>query len=121
MENTNVFDYVEIVWNIKNIWDPTKESIEDYIKQWIWRVDSYLKTFIKRRPESKINVIINVEKTSNNMYIWSLGFDFPWVLQDFNVQIDHDTPESWLPQAIALLFDKAKSILSKEVERLHDR
>lgn len=120
MENINIKDHVEIVWNIKNIDSPTKESIQEYVDQCFGRIDSYLKTFIKRRPDSKILVDVNVEKTSNNMYTWSMVFDFHWVFSDFSVQIDNDTPDSGLPQAVATLFDKAKAILAKEVDKLHD-
>lgn len=120
MENINIKDHLDIVRNIKNIDSPTKDSIQQYVDHSFGKIDSYLKTFIKRRPDSKIIIDFNIEKTSNNMYEWSMGFDFHGVLSDFNVQIDSDTPDSWLPQAIATLFDKAKSILSKEVDKLHD-
>ncbi len=120
MENINIKNHIDIVRNIKNINTPTKESIQEYVDQHFGRIDNYLKTFIKRRPDSKIIIDFNIEKTSNHMYQWSMVFDFHGILSDFSVQIDNDTPDSWLPQAIATLFDKAKSILSKEVEKLHD-
>ena len=119
MNNVNVLDRIQIIWYIKNIDEPTKSSIVEYVEHGFWKIDSYLKTVLSKTDESII-LKVYLEKKGTDDYIGSFNFKFPGILDDFTVDIDEDTPEKWIIQVITALFDKGKNVLQKKVEKLHD-
>ncbi len=119
MNNVNVLDRIQIIWDIKNIDEPTKSSIVEYVEHGFWKIDSYLKTVLSKTDESII-LKVYLEKKGTDDYIGSFNFKFPGILDDFTVDIDEDTPEKWIIQVITALFDKGKNVLQKKVEKLHD-
>ena len=119
MNNVNVLDRIQIIWDIKNIDEPTKSSIVEYVEHGFWKIDSYLKTVLSKTDES-IMLKVYLEKKGTDDYIGSFNFKFPGILDDFTVDIDEDTPEKWIIQVITALFDKGKNVLQKKVEKLHD-
>lgn len=114
------FDQINLIRDIKNIDEPTKSSITNYINHGFGKIDWYLKTFTSK-SDAPLTLKIQLEKKSKNNYIGSLFFHFPWVLKDIEVNIDENTPEEWIPQIVADLFDKAKHALGKQVDKLHDK
>ncbi len=117
----DVLERVQIIWDIKNIDEPTKSSIEDYIEHGFGKIDSYLKRIVEK-TEEKILVKVQLEKKGKWNFVWSLFFDFPGGdVKDIKVNIDENTPEEWLPQAVAELFEKTKSALMREIDRAHDK
>ncbi len=119
MNNVSVLDRIQIIWDIKNIDEPTKSSIVEYVEHGFWKIDSYLKTVLSKTDESII-LKVYLEKKGTDDYIGSFNFKFPGILDDFTVDIDEDTPEKWIIQVITALFDKGKNVLQKKVEKLHD-
>ena len=120
MNNSNVLDRIQIIWDIKNIDEPTKESIGEYIDHGFGKIDSYLKTVLGK-TDANIKFKVHLEKKGNDDFIGGFHFNFPGVLEDFNVKIDENTPEKGLMQVVAGLFEKAKNALQKKVEKLHDK
>ena len=97
MNNVNVLDRIQIIWDIKNIDEPTKSSIVEYVEHGFWKIDSYLKTVLSKTDESII-LKVYLEKKGTDDYIGSFNFKFPGILDDFTVDIDEDTPEKWIIQ-----------------------
>lgn len=120
MQRLDYADRIQIIWDIKNIDEPTKSSINDYIYHGFGKIDGYLKSFFEKSNDYLI-IKVQIERKGKWNIIWSLFFDFPWVFKDIEARIDENTPEENLPQAVALLFEKAKNALSKQVDKLHDR
>lgn len=117
----DVLEHVQIIWDIKNIDEPTKSSIEDYIEHGFGKIDSYLKRIIDK-TEDNILVKVQLEKKGKWNFVWSLFFDFPGGdVKDIMVRIDENTPEEGLPHAISELFEKAKNALSKQIDRAQDK
>lgn len=119
MLHPEITERVQIIRDIKNIDEPTKSSINDYINHGFGKIDTYLNIALKK-TDANIKLKVQLEKKGNKNYVGGLHFDFPGILNDFHVHIDEDTPEEWLVQAVADLFQKAKNALQKQVERLHD-
>ena len=120
MLQSDLIEHVQIIRDIKNIDEPTKTSITDYINHGFGKIDGYLKTVIDK-TDAAIKLKVQIEKKWNDNFIGGLYFDFPGILTDFHVKIDENTPESWVVHAISELFEKAKNALQKQVEKLHDR
>lgn len=113
-------DQISLIWDIKNIDEPTKSSINKYIQHGFGKIDGYLKT-LTSKTASTIILKVQLEKKGKNNYVWSLFFDFPGVLKNIEVNIDENTPEEWIPQIVADLFDKTKNALSKQIDKMHDK
>lgn len=120
MNNSKVLDRIQIIWDIKNIDEPTKSSIAEYIDHGFGKIDSYLKTVLSK-TDASIKFKIHLEKKGVDDFIWGFHFNFPGVLEDFSVKIDENTPEKGIIQAVSELFEKAKNALQKKVEKLHDK
>lgn len=120
MLQSDLIEHVQIIRDIKNIDDPTKASIMDYINHGFGKIDGYLKTVIEK-TDAAIKLKVQLEKKWNDNYIGGLYFNFPWVLDDFYVKIDENTPQEGLVNAVSELFDKAKNALQKQVDKLHDK
>lgn len=120
MLQSDLIENVQIIWDIKNIDDPTKASIADYITHGFGKIDWYLKT-VAQKTDALIKVKVQLEKKWNDNFIGGLYFDFPGVLNDFHVKIDENTPEEWVVHTVSELFDKAKNALQKQVDKLHEK
>lgn len=109
-------DRITLVWNIKNIDEPTKSDIVKYIDHGFWKIDSYLDGILSRTSKNII-LHINLEKKWKDYVDGSLLFDLPDFIQDVSVSLTDQDHES-LPHVVAELFDKAKHALGKALERL---
>ena len=120
MLHPDILDRIQIMWDIQNIDEPTKSDIINYINHGFWQIDSYLLPVLQK-TDANIKLTVLLVKKGNDNYVWGLYFNFPGILDDFNVNIDENTPASGLPQAIASLFKKADNALQRKVDKLHDK
>ncbi len=119
MLQPDLIDHVQIIWDIKNIDEPTKSSITEYIAHGFGKIDRYLKPVL-HKTSAMIKVKVTLEKKGENDFIGWIYFNFPGILDDFHVKIDENTPQEWLVNAVSELFKKAKNALEKRVNKLHD-
>ena len=61
MNNANVLDRIQIIWDIKNIDEPTKANITEYIDHGFGKIDSYLKTVLSK-TDANIKFKVLLEK-----------------------------------------------------------
>lgn len=120
MQNLQVLDRIQISRDVKNIDEPTKSSITEYLVHGFGKIDTYLLPVIKK-TDAPIKFKVQLEKKGNGNYIGWFYFNFPGILKDFHVEIDENTPVDWLPQIVAELFKKADNVLQKEVKKLHEK
>ncbi|MFA7284985.1 MAG: hypothetical protein WC004_04165 [Candidatus Absconditabacterales bacterium] len=120
MLHSDLIEHVQIIRDIKNIDEPTKASIADYINHGFGKIDGYLKPVIDK-TDAATKLKVQLEKKGNDNYIGGLHFNFPGVLDDFYVKIDENTPQANLVNAVSELFEKAKNALQKQVDKLHDK
>lgn len=114
-------DRIQIIWDIKNIDEPTKSSIIEYIDHGFGKIDRYLESVLLK-VDDVIILKVKIEKKWKWNFVWSLHFDFPgWDVKDISVKIDENTPEESLPAIISELFDKAKSSLSRQIDKARDK
>ena len=62
------FDQINLIRDIKNIDEPTKSSIVNYIEHGFGKIDGYLKTFTSK-SEASITLKIQLEKKGKNNYV----------------------------------------------------
>lgn len=64
----DTLDRIQIIWDIKNIDEPTKSSIADYINHGFGKIDSYLQTVFKK-TDSNIILKVQLEKKGDGNFI----------------------------------------------------